>query len=522
VRLRTRDRDEAARRGDILAQALFYGALVIMAAYNALLAALTRSRTYAYYVGYLLAYGVASLSLNGLLVFLEPGNLELVNFATPWSIAATGLFSLRFARSLLTLPANGGWAHGLGALSVGYPVAVAAASLVGYPLALRLTLVLMAPWATLLIGSGVSAARRGSRVARTFLLAWGVFIAGVIVNALRVSGRVPTNALTTNLHQLGSAVEFLLLSLALAARIKELQAEATANAELAASNAELAREATAKVLEEQERANAELKRLDKLKDEFLANTSHELRTPLNGVIGLTEAVLKTESSLTDAAKQRLDLVLRSGRRLSSLVNDLLDFSKLQRGEFDVQAARFALAPVVREVLGTLSPSAEQKGLRLRAQVPEDLEVVADAGRVKQILTNLVGNAIKFTERGHVRVTAHVEDDRVVIAVEDTGLGIAKEHEERIFGPFVQLDAGPTREQGGTGLGLALTRKLVELHGGELRVRSTLGVGSVFTFDLPRLEAAPHVDAAPDRSAALAVPPADATGEAHRGPLDRNV
>jgi signal transduction histidine kinase len=275
-----------------------------------------------------------------------------------------------------------------------------------------------------------------------------------------------------------------LLSFALAERIESLQEEATRNAELAAQSAEVARLATAKLLEEQERANAELKRLDKLKNKFLANTSHELRTPLNGVIGLTEAVLNAEPSLGASSRNRLDLVLKSGKRLSSLVNDLLDFSKLQRGEFEVQSARVALEPIVREVLETLSPQAAQKGLRVSSQVPQALDVVADAQRVRQILTNLIGNGIKFTDRGCISVAAAQLGDRVLVRVSDTGIGIPKEAHERIFVAFEQADGSTSRMHGGTGLGLTVTKQLVGLHGGTVRVESTEGKGSAFTYDLP--------------------------------------
>jgi two-component system sensor histidine kinase ChiS len=331
-----------------------------------------------------------------------------------------------------------------------------------------------------LIAVTVPVARRGNRAARLFLWSWGVFLVGSVVNALRMRGALPTNAFTANTQQVGAALEALLLSIALADRTKALEREAR-------RNAELARAATERALEEQERTNRELKRLDKLKDEFLANTSHELRTPLHGILGLTEAVLVTSPNLEGPARDRLGMVLASGRRLAALVNDILDFSKLRHHELALRVKTVELAQAVKLAITIAEPLVGEKALRLRSDVPEGLRVRVDENRLQQILTNLVGNAVKFTERGEVVVRARIDGPRVFVAVHDTGVGIAADAMERIFESFEQADGSTARQFGGTGLGLAVTRKLVELHGGSVTVASEVGVGSVFTFDV---EAAP--------------------------------
>jgi signal transduction histidine kinase len=466
--LRTRERQEEVRRGDVLTQSLFYGALAIMAAYNALLAVVTRSRTYGYYVGYLVAYGVLSMSLSGLFVFVQPRATVLMNFAVPWSIAAVAFFSTRFAKLLLALPERGPWSRGLTWLVGIGAMGIALASPFSYLVSLRVAFALMPVWAFLLIGSAVSEARRGSTVALTFLVAWLMVILGTLVNLGRVTGVLPTNVFTSNVLQVGSALEFLLLSLALAARIKELQATATANAELAARNARTAEEATKFALAEQSRINVELQRMDKLKDAFLANTSHELRTPLNGILGLIETTLSgSVGAIPSPVKRNLELVRASGRRLATLVNDILDFSKLRESAVTLREKPVALQPVVELTLQTLSPLANDKGLRLVNEVPESLGVRADENRLQQILTNLVGNAIKFTHEGHVLVRARASSGRVIVSVHDTGIGIARASHERIFVSFEQGDGSAAREHGGTGLGLAVTKQLVELHGGTI-------------------------------------------------------
>jgi signal transduction histidine kinase/class 3 adenylate cyclase len=520
IRILTRDQHEDAVRTDVLMQSLFFGSLVSITAYNALLALATRSRTYAYYVGYLLSWCLFSVGFGGLLVFAQVPRWLNVSNVIEWSLLgpymAIGFFSTRFARSLLGLPSNSIWSRGLAWYSAAGPITVLGASLISFRSAFRAEVALLIPWTVLLLGSGVSAARRADRlsvVARTFLLAWSFFLAGSLVNGLRVSGMVPTNALTINVNQVGSAVEFLLLSLALATRIKALQTEAIANAERAAAHALAAEKATAMALAEQRRANdeqartnAELARMDKLKDTFLANTSHELRTPLHGILGLTESVLAANSGLDPTARERLGMVLASGRRLSSLVNDILDFSKLRHQSIALREKHLDLREAANLALSVVTSSADVKGLALRSKVVAETFVRADENRLQQILVNLLGNAVKFTAQGEVVVRAEPRDGRVFVSVQDTGIGIPKESRERIFESFEQADGSTSREYGGTGLGLAVTKQLVELHGGQVVVDSEPGVGSTFTFDVPLGDrsgaSAPSNEATRDRGSML--------------------
>ena len=485
VKLYEAERFQSHVWSDGVVQFAYFGGVLLMAAYNAFVAVATASAAYALYVAFLLAYLTFQAGVGGQQsLFVDAGRWPIFDWIIPIAMAACFAFAVLFAVRLLGLSRSFPRAtRGLYAGALATCIAPLFAPLLGYATFVEGVLIIGCVGVLGLLGLAISLARRGHRSARLYLAAWGALIAGTVANALRQFGAIPTNTLTANAQQVGSVIEFLLLSFALADRIKQLQAEATRNAQLAAENARLAQAATEQVLAEQERANAELKRLDKLKDEFLANTSHELRTPLNGVIGLTEAVMNAESSISEVGRQRLDLVLKSGRRLATLVNDILDFSKLQRGEFEVQSARFDLGPVVDEVLATLEPAAAQKSLRLKGSVPANLEVIADAARVRQILTNLVGNALKFTDRGTVKVEAGQVGNRVLVRVVDTGIGIAKEAQERIFVAFEQADGGTARKHGGTGLGLTVTRQLVELHGGTIRVESAERKGSAFTFDL---------------------------------------
>ncbi|MBE9040138.1 response regulator, partial [Oscillatoriales cyanobacterium LEGE 11467] len=234
-------------------------------------------------------------------------------------------------------------------------------------------------------------------------------------------------------------------------------------------------------------ANEELKRQHRLKDQFLANTSHELRTPLNGIIGLAEFMLEAEQR-NPQDRQDLITIAQSGRRLSNLVNDILDFSQLKHQNIELQLKPSPLEAIVEMVLTLSRTLVGKKNLQLTNAVPPDLPPVsADENRLQQILYNLVGNAIKFTESGTVEVSASAygtpEPDRIAICVRDTGIGIPPDKFDRIFGEFEQGDGSTAREYGGTGLGLAVTRNLVQLHGGDIWVESQVGEGSCFTFTL---------------------------------------
>lgn len=235
-----------------------------------------------------------------------------------------------------------------------------------------------------------------------------------------------------------------------------------------------------------------LRKVDKLKDEFLANTSHELRTPLNGIIGITESLLDgVTGKLPEKTQTNLSLVIASGKRLASLVDDLLDFSRLKRQDLQLQRQPIDLRVLAEVVLKFSEPLLAGKALVLQNDIPPDLPPVeGDENRLQQILHNLIGNAIKFTESGSVRVSAEQQNGMIAVSIRDTGIGIPADKFESIFESFEQVDASIAREYGGTGLGLTITKQLVELHGGRIWVESEVGKGSTFTFTLPISETRP--------------------------------
>jgi signal transduction histidine kinase len=234
------------------------------------------------------------------------------------------------------------------------------------------------------------------------------------------------------------------------------------------------------------RTNEELARASRHKSDFLASVSHEVRTPLNSILGFSELLL--DSDVTDPARRTAFLrnIHRSGLGLLALINDILDLSKVEAGQMRLHVATIDLADTIAAALATMGPLADQDGVELVADGPPSLVLSADDDKVQQMLFNLLSNAIRYTPRGgRVTVRAWEKCEQVLLCVADTGIGIAPEDQDRIFEEFQQLDAGRERRRPGTGLGLTLTRRLVERHGGRIWVESEPGAGSRFYIELPR-------------------------------------
>ncbi|KAI6892806.1 hypothetical protein KC334_g13168, partial [Hortaea werneckii] len=295
----------------------------------------------------------------------------------------------------------------------------------------------------------------------------------------------------------------------------------------------------AEQIKERDRENSRLmaqsvaaKEASKMKSQFLANMSHEIRTPIAGVIGMSELLLDDDSGqLSKEQRECAENIQRSANGLLTVINDILDFSKVESGRLDVEEVQFDLSVVIRDVNKMLSFAAQRKGLRYVDDIQElkNWKVMGDPGRLRQVMTNLLTNSIKFTSNGSVtlRVKVHKDTDEVVevhFTVEDTGIGIEEEVRKRLFRPFSQADSSTARRFGGTGLGLTISKNLVELMHGKISLESKLGVGTKATFWIPFPKAAyssgespvVNIDTIPYRlqsEVSVSRPPSDTSGPA---------
>ncbi|HYL81954.1 MAG TPA: ATP-binding protein, partial [Candidatus Acidoferrum sp.] len=242
----------------------------------------------------------------------------------------------------------------------------------------------------------------------------------------------------------------------------------------------------ARLFQEIQDKSRQLEIASKHKSEFLANMSHELRTPLNAILGYTELILDNiYGDVSEKVREVLTRLEKSGRHLLGLINDVLDLSKIEAGHLTLSLGDYSMREVIQTVFTAVESLAMDKKLTLKAVVSPDLpRGRGDERRITQVLLNLVGNAIKFTEVGEVHVEVSTRDGAFLVAVSDTGPGIAPADQERIFEEFQQVDSSSTRKKGGTGLGLAIAKRIIRMHGGRIWVESSLGKGSSFWFVLP--------------------------------------
>jgi len=446
---------------------IFYGIILIMIFYNAFLYLSVNDRRYLYYALYVISYFIYQFSMDGFSYqYLWPNSIWWANKCIPILTGTACILATNFSKLFLDLksilPRFNAY---LSFLQFTFFVFIVASLNIKYSISIKISGLLMMVVAISLFLAGIISFAKGYRPARFYILAWTGVLSGSFVFGLNRFGALPNMFLTQNSQHLGSLFEVVLLSFALGDRINIMKREKEDAQILAIEN---------------------LHKADKLKDEFIANTSHELKTPLNGIIGLADSLLDgIAGDLPQKALYDLSMISSSGKRLSNLVNDLLDYSKLNYKDIQLRIKAIDIKTLADGVIELSTPLIGDKDINLvNAIKPVRSIIHADENRVKQILFNLVNNAIKFTENGTIKISSVNQGDAMTISVQDTGIGIPNEGIDRIFESFEQVDGSISRKFGGTGIGLTISKKLVELHGGSIEVVSEIGKGSNFLFTLP--------------------------------------
>ncbi|MEE2731194.1 MAG: 7TM diverse intracellular signaling domain-containing protein [Pseudomonadota bacterium] len=467
------------QRPRLLTEGTYFGILFLMFFYNFCLLATVRDISYFYYIAYIFSLGTFQLCMTGYgFEYIWPEHPRINEFMLPFSVSAVGLFIVAFGIRVMDLQRNSQLMYYMCCMLLVLEAASALVSLVlPYEVVIRTVIALALFVSAIMLVTSVQESLKGNSTAKLFLLAYFTLLGGGVALAFASMGWLPANFLTTNSFMIGSTVEIVVLSFALAERLNQINKE----------KAKSEREAK-HYLEEM---NDYLRQTNLLKDDFLATISHELRTPMNGVLGCLQHL--QHGGHAESSNPYLNFADRSARQMMMMVDSLLAYTELQSGKLSIQNEPLKIHELVDRSHKLFIDSCKKKGIQLSVSIDENTPLIlfGDPERLCQVLNNLLDNAVKFTHEGQIDVqlssSAIQPESRLLqleVRVSDTGIGVEADKQEQLFETFRRGDGNIKRGYGGLGIGLSVVKSLLDKMGGSISFVSQPGIGSTFTISLP--------------------------------------